>query len=300
MLAALVSLVFGRWALLAPEAPRAIPNDNRKPAGTLANGVLTLHLEAREARWYPDGDALPSIVLQPASDSVTIPSSMLVLRRNPPVRITIVNHMQTETGVHWHGLEVPSYPDGVPGWSGIGSRVAPAIAPGDSFVAAFTPTRSGTFIYHAHSNEDFQINLGLYGALLVVDSVYHPERERLIVIGGGGYNDKAARINGKLVPDTMRLTRGETHRVRLIDILPDWTLRLSVLRGDSVIQWRALARDGAELPSRAQVMHRAEMLTGPGQTMDFEYRSDEPGLLRLVVEQREGLWKTQLAIVVSP
>jgi len=236
----------------------------------------------------------------PAADSVPIPSSLLVLRRNQPVRITIVNHMQTETGVHWHGLEVPSYPDGVPGWSGIGSRVAPAIAPGDSFVAAFTPTRSGTFIYHAHSNEDFQINLGLYGALLVVDSVYHPEQERLIVIGSGGYNDKAARINGKLVPDTLRLTKGETYRVRLIEILPDWTVRLSVLRGDSVIQWKALARDGAELPSRAQVMHRAEMLTGPGQTMDFEYRSDEPGLMHLVVEQREGLWKTQLPIVVSP
>jgi FtsP/CotA-like multicopper oxidase with cupredoxin domain len=105
----------------------------------------------------------------PAPDSVPTPSSLLVLRRNEPVRITVVNHTRAETAVHWHGLEVPSYYDGVAGWSGAAVRLAPVIVPGDSFVAAFTPTRTGTFIYHAHSNENFQISLGLYGALLVVD-----------------------------------------------------------------------------------------------------------------------------------
>jgi len=241
-----------------------------------------------------DGD------VSPPGDSVPVPSSLLVLRRNEPVRVTIVNHTRTETGVHWHGLEVPSFSDGVPGWSGVGSRLAPAIAPGDSFVASFTPTRSGTFIYHAHSNEDYQINLGLYGALLVVDSVYHSEHERLIIIGSGGYDEKSARINGKLVPDTLRLSSGATYRIRLIDILPDWTLHVSLVRGDSAIEWRALARDGAELAPRAQVMRRADMITGPGQTMDFEYRAEKPGLLRLVVEQRERIWKTQLPVMVSP
>ena len=53
-------------------------------------------------------------------DSVPVPSSLLVLRRNEPVRITIVNHLRAATGVHWHGIEVPAYSDGVPGWSGSG------------------------------------------------------------------------------------------------------------------------------------------------------------------------------------
>jgi FtsP/CotA-like multicopper oxidase with cupredoxin domain len=128
-----------------------------------------------------DGD------VPPAADSVPVPSSLLVLRRGEPVRITIVNHTRAPTGVHWHGIEVPSYSDGVGGWSGSGTSMAPMIAPGDSFVAAFTPPRAGTFMYHAHSNESFQVSLGLYGALLVVDSAaYDPRHERIIILGSAG------------------------------------------------------------------------------------------------------------------
>ena len=209
----------------------------------------------------------------PAPDSVPTPSSLLVFRRGEPVRVTIVNHTRAPTGVHWHGIELPSYPDGVPGWSGMGSRIAPMIAPGDSFVAAFTPPRSGTFIYHAHSNEFVQINLGLYGALLVVDSAtYDPSHERLIIIGGNGPGGAPGRINGRLAPDTMRMKLGEAYRIRIIDIMSDWTIRIAMTRGDTTVRWKALAKDGAELPTRAQVPLPAEFITGPGQTMDFEYR----------------------------
>ena len=140
----------------------------------------------------------------PPGDSVPSPSSLLILRRGEPVRITIVNRLRASTGVHWHGIEVPAYSDGVPAWSGRMNRIAPVIAPGDSFVAAFTPPRSGTFIYHAHSNEAFQIGLGLYGALLVVDSLdYDADRERLIILGPNGPGASSARINGRAVPDTI-------------------------------------------------------------------------------------------------
>jgi FtsP/CotA-like multicopper oxidase with cupredoxin domain len=177
----------------------------------------------------------------------------------------------------------------------------PTIAPGDSFVAAFTPPRSGTFIYHAHSNEYFQVNLGLYGALLVVDSAhYDPVHERLIILGGNGPGGRSPRINGRVHPDTLRLTVGESYRIRLIDIIEDWTIRVAMLREDSTVHWRALAKDGMELPPHAQVMRAATMITGPGQTMDFEYRPNAPGLLRLEVQQRTGAWKTQLPIRVEP
>ena len=234
------------------------------------------------------------------ADSVPIPSSLLVLKRNEPVRVTIVNHLRATTAVHWHGIEVPAYSDGVPDWSGSGSRIAPAIAPGDSFVAAFTPPRSGTFIYHAHSNEAFQINLGLYGGLLVVDSTYNPERDRLIILGSGGPNTRTARINGSLTPDTLRLKLGKAYRLRLIHIVPDWTTWIALLRGDKPEQWTPLAKDGAELPRSAQVMRQATLLAGPGETMDFEYVPKTPGLLRLEVEQRTGVWKTALPIRVEP
>jgi FtsP/CotA-like multicopper oxidase with cupredoxin domain len=242
-----------------------------------------------------DGDVAPP------GDSVPSPSSLLVLHRDEPVRITIVNHLRAPTGVHWHGIEVPAFSDGVPGWSGSGSRVAPVITPGDSFVASFTPPRSGTFIYHAHANESYQIPLGLYGALLVVDSAtYDPAHERLILLGSDGPESHMARINGHVVPDTMRLTAGETYRLRLIHMVVDWNLRLSLARGDSVVEWRALAKDGAELPARLQTMRPATLLAGPGETMDFEYRPTAPGVLQLDVAQWKGAWKTRLPIRVEP
>jgi FtsP/CotA-like multicopper oxidase with cupredoxin domain len=115
-------------------------------------GARTIRLVAKAApkRYAGQLDEMAFVhhagKVPPPGDSVPTPSSLLVLRRNEPVRITIVNHLRAATGVHWHGIEVPAYSDGVPAWSGSGSRVAPAIAPGDSFTAEFTPPRSGTFM----------------------------------------------------------------------------------------------------------------------------------------------------------
>jgi len=77
-------------------------------------------------------------------------------------------------------------------------------------------------------------------------------------------------------------------------------ISLSLLRGDSVVEWRALAKDGAELPAHLQTIRPARLLAGPGETMDFEYRPVSLGLMRLEVMQRQGFWKTELPIRVLP
>jgi FtsP/CotA-like multicopper oxidase with cupredoxin domain len=99
-----------------------------------------------------------------------LPSPTIVLKRGEPVSITVVNQLPEATAIHWHGIELDSYYDGVAGFSGDGKQLAPAIAPASSFEARFTPPRSGTFIYHTHVDEIRQQQAGLNGALLVVDS----------------------------------------------------------------------------------------------------------------------------------
>src|SRR4029077_15816230 len=42
----------------------------------------------------------------------------LVLTRGEPAEIKVVNRLKEPTTVHWHGIELESYYDGVPGWSG--------------------------------------------------------------------------------------------------------------------------------------------------------------------------------------
>jgi FtsP/CotA-like multicopper oxidase with cupredoxin domain len=278
----------------------------RRPARVAGARELRLVAQSVPER-YPDGlDGLGYVLQEgdraPAPDSVPVPSSPIVLRRGEPVNITVVNRMRAPTAVHWHGMELSSYSDGVPGWSGEGKRLAPAIAPGDSFVASFTPSRAGTFIYHSHANELFQIQLGLYGALLVVDPErYDPAHERVFVIGNDGISESTARVNGKVHPDTVRMTAGEKYRLRLIQMNVWGTAEITLRSGERMLQWRALAKDGMELPSARQVVGPSTLLAGGGETADFEFTPAAPGVLTLTVTSRMqfGNWLVQVPIRVE-
>ena len=116
------------------------------------------------------GFALQTGTEAPGADSVQIPGPVLELKRGEPVRILVRNNLSEPSGVHWHGLEIESFPDGVPGFSGIGDRIMPPIPPGGTFAADFTPPRSGTFPYHSHLHELRQIGSGMYGAMIVSET----------------------------------------------------------------------------------------------------------------------------------
>ncbi|MGZ8378823.1 MAG: multicopper oxidase domain-containing protein [Gemmatirosa sp.] len=246
-----------------------------------------------------DGEPALAYVLQrgdvaPAEDSLAVPGSTLVLTRGEPVRITVVNRTRRPTAVHWHGLEIESFPDGVPGWSGTPDRLMPAIAPRDSFVAEFTPPRAGTFMYHAHLDEQRQIGAGLYGAIVVVE----PGRgidstERILVFsregalpGDGG----VTLVNGRASPDTVELTAGVAHRLRLVFIQPNGAMRMRLrgaMPGDtSLVVWRPLAKDGADLPPAFTRPRSAIGLVAVGETYDYEFTPRAPGVYRMDFEMR--------------
>ena len=56
-------------------AERVSPNDNRVAAGTLHDGVLTLHLEARRGLWYPDKDDGPGLVMEMFAEAGRAPQN---------------------------------------------------------------------------------------------------------------------------------------------------------------------------------------------------------------------------------
>jgi FtsP/CotA-like multicopper oxidase with cupredoxin domain len=242
---------------------------------------------------------------EPARDSVVVPGPILELERGKPVRITVLNRLEEPTGVHWHGLEIESFPDGVANWSGLRDRIMPPIAPHDSFVAEFTPPRAGTFPYHSHLNERHQINSGMYGAIIVTDRPRDPARDHLIVAGGGGPELMAkiespfALVNGRRFPTPLRLTAGETHRLRLISIHPDWRIALTLRNDSTVARWRAVAKDGADLPPAQATVRAAHLEMGPGETADFEFRPLTPGTWRLEVKTVEPGWYIPLEVIVS-
>lgn len=235
----------------------------------------------------------------PAPDSVPARSSPLILQRGEPVRVTIENRLPYPGAVHWHGIEVQdSYVDGVPGWSGSAAHLAPMVMPGGSFVAEFTPARAGTFIYHSHSNEYFQIAAGLAAPLIVLEpgASYDTLTDKTVFINQG--LDGSGRINGLAAPDTMDLLAGTEYRFRLIDIAPDYRIFATLTDAAGPVPWRAIAKDGATLPPHQQRMQPARVPMGPGETADFVYTPKEAGDLVIDVSTQTGGWTIRVPVRV--
>jgi hypothetical protein len=228
----------------------------------------------------------------------------IVLERTRPVAITVVNRTPEPTAVHWHGIELDSYLDGVAGFSGDARRLSPVIAPGDSFEARFTPPRSGTFIYHTHVDEPRQQPAGLSGMLLVVDEdkPYDASREIPVLITtprGAAIARRAVALNGRLEPPAVELRAGVPHRFRLINItIGRPGLRVEVLRDTSLAHWRPVAKDGADLPNASRRLIPARQLISIGETFDFELTPSDAGAMRLEVRSGAGALLVRMPLVV--
>jgi manganese oxidase len=241
----------------------------------------------------------------PARDSVRIPGPVLELKRGEPVRINVKNNLDEPSGVHWHGLEIESFPDGVPDFSGIGNRIMPPIPPGQTFAAEFTPPRSGTFPYHSHLHEMRQIGSGMYGAIIVSDGPRDLARDHLVVAGGGGLpvfykqSTNFLLVNGRRTPGPIRMVVGDTNRVRIVSVHADEILHFRFGTEEQVARWRPLARDGADLPLALRAPKLAAMEMGPGETADFLYVPARSGTMSLEVWTGAGQ-RVMLPVVVQP
>src|SRR6185295_20307579 len=86
--------------LLSPARPNTAdivsPNDNTRSAGTLANGVLTIALEARTGAWRPEGDGGRSIDVGAFAEegkALSTPGPVIRVPVGTVVRATIRNRL---------------------------------------------------------------------------------------------------------------------------------------------------------------------------------------------------------------
>lgn len=212
----------------------------------------------------------------------------IMLTRGEPVEIEVKNQSSNPTVIHWHGIEVESYYDGVAGWSGSGQRITPPIAPGASFVAHLTPPRAGTFIYHTHWHDNSQIRNGLYGPLVVLDpgQKLNPDTDRTFVFSVGIYPPLGFMmlVNGQPGPDPLPLQTGKRYRFRLVNITDEGSdLRVRFLFRGEPVSWKVIAKDGADLPLAQIVTSPADMFLPVGSTCDVEVTLEKAGLLALEI-----------------
>lgn len=296
----MTGLVLG---VVVAERPGVIAAGN--PAAAVSPGnVRQLRLVAKGGHAIP-GESADSVrpmrfVLEDGSRSVEGGADFspeLDLTRGTPVAITIVNHLGEPTSVHWHGIELDdSYMDGVPGFSGDGAHLTPQIAPGDSFVARFTPPRAGTFMYHAHVDDVLQQAGGMEGALIVRDSgVVDSTDDHIIFLKGvSGSRHRPLEVNGRANPDTVVLHVGRMARFRLLNlttfnVAPAVSLTsrpdsaITIARDTMIVRWTPVAKDGFGIPLGARTPGPAWQIIAQGETYDFGYTPRAPGNLHLEI-----------------
>jgi len=297
----MVGLVLGVEVGERPGRTRVVAQQAGKP---LTSATRRLRLVAVEDSASGDGrsaEGVPSMrfVIDENGRRTAAPlgqSPELDLVRGQPVAITIVNHLDEPTSVHWHGVEVQdSYVDGAPGFSGSGRHLAPAILPGDSFVVRFTPPRSGTFMYHTHMDDARQERAGMVGPLIVRDRGVPRSRDEYTFLLKGSRHGHAQplEIDDGAGADTLALRVGRPARLRLaslawINATPLVTLSTGPAgggtRGDAeLVEWTPVAKDGFDLPAVAQTPRDARQVISMGETYDYVFTPTRPGLYVLSV-----------------
>jgi FtsP/CotA-like multicopper oxidase with cupredoxin domain len=240
------------------------------------------------------------------------PGPVLTLVRGQPVEVDLINEMTADTAIHWHGIELDSYFDGVPGWGGTVGSTTPPIAAGQRFTARFTPPRAGTFIYHTHWHDEAQLSGGLYGALIVLEpgERYDPTTDHIFIAAHEGpevagrrepivLNGRSATVPAAAPGPTPNVLRANVpNRVRLINITPaNVALTFVLTDGFAPVQWTPLAKDGAALPDSQRRSREARQLVSVGETYDFEVHPVAGRLLWLELRRGNGEWVAQVLLV---
>ena len=90
-----------------------------------------------------------------------------------------------------------------------------------------------------------------------------------------------ALLNGQAEPAPLDLRAGVTYRFRLINIRTDYQASIALLNGEQPMQWKLIAKDGAELPASQAVAKPAQLTFAAGEIYDVEFTPQSAGDLTL-------------------
>jgi len=168
-----VAAAGGATAALAPWFPawaQPVSPGITAPIPTVSGAEIGLRIARQTMR--VDGKVSRAIGI-----NGTVPAPLIRLREGQNVRLSVVNDLDEDSSIHWHGLLLPFQMDGVPGVS------FPGIKPRSTFVYEFPVMQSGTYWYHSHSG--LQEQLGHHGPIVIDPKGDDPigyDREHVVVL----------------------------------------------------------------------------------------------------------------------
>ncbi len=222
---------------------------------------------------------------------------LIVLKQYQSAYVNLQNNMSIPTSIHWHGLEIDSWADGVPEWSYSDGMVSPALLPGENFTYKLSSMRPGSFIYHSHLDDVTQLTEGLYGPLIVIgeNDTYDPITDHFYIMGWENpfpNSRDELELNGTSEnPVLQQAVVGETHRIRLMHIAPAGRVSVKMTKNGKPVPIKFIAKDGADLPEHQQILVDESARYGVGETADFTFTPKEPGTYELIVGYRGNPWE---------
>ena len=120
-----------------------------------------------------DGD-----VLRMLAYNGSIPGPTLHVEQGAEITVEVINDGDVEATVHWHGLRLENRYDGVP------HETQAPIPIGGTYACKVQFPDAGCYWYHPHVREDYGLEMGLYGTIVVepADASYWPPVDRQLTI----------------------------------------------------------------------------------------------------------------------
>ncbi|WP_034888711.1 multicopper oxidase domain-containing protein [Gillisia sp. Hel_I_29] len=179
--------------------------------------------------------------------------------------IYVKNEMSVETSIHWHGLLLPNFYDGVPYLS------TPPIEPGKTLKYEFAIKQSGTYWYHSHTM--LQEQSGVFGPLVIQPKEKTLEYDKELVLILSDWTNEKPR-------DVMRfLKRGtEWYNIRKGTATP---LNQVIARGALGAQFE-FWRQRMESADIADIYYPAFLINGEEKVDYPEFKPGEKVRLRII------------------
>jgi FtsP/CotA-like multicopper oxidase with cupredoxin domain len=245
-----------------------------------------------------------SSFFQADTNTRSAPGPLLLLKQYQPTYVTVTNNMSFATSVHWHGLDLDSWADGVPDFSASEGKMSPLILPGEKFTYKLTLMRPGTYMYHSHMNDAQQVSSGLYGPIIVLreNETYDPRTDHYYVAAWKTTEPRSMQdveLNGSYEQPIQNARLGQAHRIRFINIAPAGEIVVKMMKDSIPVFIKFIAKDGTDLPALQQKMIKESQLLGVGETADFEFKPLKPGIYILKFMYDEQFCWTQKWVVTD-
>jgi FtsP/CotA-like multicopper oxidase with cupredoxin domain len=108
----------------------------------------------------------------------SVPGPVLHVDQGSEITVQVRNDGDVEATVHWHGLRLENQYDGVP------DETQVPIPIGGTYTCKVRFPDAGFYWYHPHIREDFGLEMGLYGTIVVepTDPSYWPAADRQLTL----------------------------------------------------------------------------------------------------------------------